>query len=51
MRVVKTKNGRMMVLSNCAFCGGRKSRLTKKLKAKLLLSLAGKIPLLGPLLT
>ena len=43
-KVSKTSNGRTMVLSNCAICGSKKSRLIKNQEAKALLS---KVPILG----
>ena len=55
-KVIKTKNGRTMILSPCDVCGCRKSRFIKKQKAKGLLSNLGiktplrKIPLLGDIL-
>ena len=33
-RVSKTNNGKIMTLSRCAICGGKKSRIIKKQKAK-----------------
>ena len=50
--MIKTKNGRLMLSSNCAMCGNKKSRFMKKQEAKGLLSKLGiktplsKIPLL-----
>ena len=55
-KVVRTKNGRIMLLSKCVVCNGRKSKFLKKQEAKGLLSSIGiraplsQIPLLGPLL-
>ena len=55
-KVVKTKNGRIMLLSKCALCDSIKSKLMKEQEASGLLSSLGKkttlnkIPLLGPLL-
>ena len=52
--VVKTKNGRMMLLSKCAVCDSKKSKYIKEREASLLLSSLGikiplsKIPLIGP---
>ena len=52
-RVSKTSNGRTMVLSKCAKCGGKKSRIIKNQEAKGLLSnlgvrtLLNKVPILG----
>ena len=54
-KMVKTKNGRLMLSSNCAVCGNKKSRFIKEQEAKGLLSNLGirtplrKIPLLGDL--
>ena len=48
-KVVKTKNGRIMVTSNCTVCGGKKSRFIKEQEAKGLLNMISKIPLVGPL--
>ena len=54
--VVKTKNGRIMLLSKCAVCDIKKSKFIKEQEASGLLSSLGiktfsnKIPLLGPLL-
>ena len=51
----ETKNGRLMLLSKCAVCGGKKSRFIKEQEAKGLLSSLGiktpfsKIPLLNVL--
>ena len=53
---MRTKNGRIMLLSRCVVCKGRKSKFLKKQEAKVLLSSIGiraplsQIPLLGPLL-
>ena len=55
-KVVRTKNGRIMLLLNCAVCNSKKSKLLKQQEASGLLSSLGikappnKIPLLGPLL-
>ena len=55
-KMMKTKNGRLMLLSKCDICGNKKSRFMKEQEAKGLLSnLAiktplNKIPLLGDLL-
>ena len=55
-KVVKTKNGRIMLLWKCEVCDGRKLRFIKEQEASGLLSSLGikaplnKIPLLGPLL-
>ena len=45
-KVVK-KNRRMMLSSNCAVCGNKKSRYIREQEAKGLLIMIGKIPLLG----
>ena len=55
-KVVKTKNGRIMLLSKCEVCDSKKSKFIKEQEASGLLSSLGiktplnKIPLLGPLL-
>ena len=55
-KVVKTKNGRIMLLSKCAVCDSKKSKFIKQQEASGLLSSLGiktplsKIPLVGPLL-
>ena len=55
-KVVKAKNGRIMLLWKCEVCDGRKSRFIKEQESSGLLSSLGikaplnKIPLLGPLL-
>ena len=55
-RVSAISNGRTMILSKCAICGGKKSKFIKKQEAKGLLSSLGirtplsKIPLLGDVL-
>ena len=52
-KVIKTKNGRPLLLSKCAVCGNKKSGFIKEQEAKGLLSSLGlktpliKIPLLG----
>ena len=52
-KVVKTKNGRIMLLSKCAVCDSKKSRFIKEQKASGLLSSLGlktllsRIPLVG----
>ena len=52
-KVIKTKNGRLMLSSNCAVCGSKKSKFMKEQEAKGLLSNLGiktplsKIPLLN----
>ena len=51
-----TSNGRTMILSKCAICGSKKSKLIKNQESKGLLSSLGlrkplsKIPLLGDVL-
>ena len=47
---MKTKNGRIMSLSNCAVYNSKKLRFIKKQEAKGLLSMIGKIQLLDDLL-
>ena len=55
-RIVKSKNGRSMIQSNCTICVSKKSRFIKEQKAKGLLSDLGiktpldKVPLLNILL-
>ena len=55
-RVSATSNGKTMILSKCAICGSKKSKLIKKQEAKGLLSSVGirtplsKIPLIGDVL-
>ena len=55
-RVSNTSNGRTMVLSKCAICGSKKSRLIKNQEAKVLLSNLGvrtplrKVTILGNIL-
>ena len=44
-RFVRAINSRMMLSSNCADCGNKKSKFIKEQKGKL--SVIGKIPLLG----
>ena len=52
-RIVKSKNERSMIKSNCAICGSKKSRFIKEQQAKGLLSNLGiktslsKVPLLN----
>ena len=54
--VLKTRNSGTMILSKCAICGSKKSRLIKKQEAKGLLSNLGlktplsKIPIFGDVL-
>ena len=56
LKVLKTSNGKIMILSNCAIFGSKKSTFSKKQEAKGLLSNVGirtplsKIPLLGDIL-
>ena len=53
LRIVKSKNERSMIQSNCAICGSKKSRFIKEQQAKGLLSNLGiktplsKVPLLN----
>ena len=55
-KVSKTSNGRTTLLSNCAICGGKKSRFIKNQEAKGLLSNLGiritlsKVPVFGDIL-
>ena len=55
-KVVKTKNGRIMLLSKCEVCDSKKPKFIKEQEASGLLSSLGiktslnEIPLLGPLL-
>ena len=55
-KVLKTTNGKTMILSQCAICGSKKSKFIKEQRAKGLLSNLGlktplnKIPLLGDIL-
>ena len=47
-RIVKPKNGRIMVSSNCTACGSKKSKYIKEQKASEILSSIGtKIPILS----
>ena len=41
-KVVRTKNGRIMLLSKCAVCDGKKSKFIKEQEAYGLLSSLGK---------
>ena len=56
LKVSKTSNNRIMVLSKCAICGSKKSRFIKNQEAKGLLSNLGlrtplsKVPILGDIL-
>ena len=53
LRIVKSKNERLVIQSNCAICGSKKSRFIKEQQAKELLSNLGiktplsKVPLLN----
>ena len=53
LKIVKSKNNRSMIQSNCTICGGKKSRFIKEQQAKGLLSDLGiktplnKVPLLN----
>ena len=55
-KVLKTTNGKTMILSKCAICGSKKSKFIKQQKAKGLLSNLGlrtslnKIPVVGDIL-
>ena len=55
-RVLKTSNGRTILLSKCLICGSKKSRFSKNQEAKGLLSNLGvrtplnKLPILGDIL-
>ena len=55
-KVLKTTNGKMMILPKCAICKSKKSKFIKEQQAKGLLSNLGirtplnKIPLLGDIL-
>ena len=55
-KVLKTTNGKAIILSKCAICGSKKSKLIKEQQAKELLSNLGlrtplnKIPVLGDIL-
>ena len=55
-KMSKTSNGRTILLSNCAICGGKKSKFIKNQEAKGLLSNLGsgtpliKVPILGNIL-
>ena len=54
--VVKTKNGRIMLLSTCSVCNNKESKFLKEQKAEGLLSNLGiivpliQIPFIGPIL-
>ena len=55
-QISSTSNGKIMILSKCAICDGKKSRFIKKQEAKGLLSKLGiktpfsKLPILGDIL-
>ena len=55
-KILKTTNGKTMILSQCAICGSKKPKFIKEQRAKGLLSNLGlktplnKIPLLGDIL-
>ena len=55
-KVLKTTNGKTMILSKCAICGSKKSKFIKEQQAKGLLSNLGlrtplnKFPVLGDIL-
>ena len=40
-KLIKTKNGRLMLKSTCSVCGNKKSRFVKKQEAKGVLSSLG----------
>ena len=40
-KVIKTKNGRLMISSNCSICGNKKSRFIEEQKAKGIISSLG----------
>ena len=48
-KILRTKNGRIMLLSKCAVCNCKKSKFLKEQEAKGLLGnlLGAKIPILG----
>ena len=50
LKVGKIKNGRIMLSLNGVVCDNKKLRFIKEQEAKGLLSMIGKISLLGPLL-
>ena len=56
LKIVRTKNGRIMLLSKCVMCDSKKSKFTKEQEASGLLSSLvikpslSKIPSVGPLL-
>ena len=55
-KILKTTNGKAIILSKCAICGSKKSKFIKEQEAKGLLSNLGlrtplnKIPVLGDIL-
>ena len=54
-KVVKSKNGRTMLLSKCSVCNSKKSKFRKEQEARGLLSFgirtpSSQIPLLGPII-
>ena len=55
-KVLKTRNGKIMILSKCAICSSKKSKFIKEQQANGLLSNLGlrtplnKIPVLGDIL-
>ena len=55
-KLLRTSNGKAMILSKCATCGSKKSRFIKNQEAKGLLSNLGirtplsKVPILGDIL-
>ena len=51
-KFLRTKNGRIMLLSKCAVCNCKKSKFLKEQEAKGLLGnlLGAKIPILGAIL-
>ena len=55
-KVVRTKNGRIMLLSKCLVCNSKKSKFLKEQEARGLLSNLGirtplsQIPFVGPIL-
>ena len=49
-KFAKTKNGRIILLSNCADKGSKKSKYLKEQEITGLLSTIGKVPLVGLLL-
>ena len=40
-KVIKRKNGRLLLLSKCSVCGNQEARFTKQQKAKGILSSSG----------